>query len=407
MNNKSFRFLWLGQSIAGGGDVLYVVGIITLLYMYTGSALLIAAVPFTVTLGRFISGFFAPVLIDALPLKKLLVYSQLGKTGMLFILALFNPVFAQSESILMIFVLIFVISFLDGWAAPAANSMLPRLVPTYELLKANSLVSVLDQSVQLGGWAIGGILAAAIGGSNVIWVTLSLFVLSTLLMVQISDHHQNINHDHMPKTKWDSIKEGWVFIWKNPSIKTISIIAFMESIANVVWIAAILYIYVKDQLEMEEVWWGYINASFFVGLILGGFIGLNASEIIRRQISTVVMISGFGLSLCTFLFGLTSVPWIALFLSFAFGVGEQLKSIVMQTLLQNNAAAEQLPKIYSAQSALLSLTFGFASLLVGYLTEQTNVQTVFAVSALILLGSAGYAYIRRDNLKLKSFQKSD
>ncbi|QNG59502.1 MFS transporter [Bacillus sp. PAMC26568] len=405
MNNKSFRFLWLGQSIAGGGDVLYVVGIITLLYMYTGSALLIAAVPFTVTFGLFISGFFAPVLIDALPLKKLLVYSQLGKTGMLFILALFNPVFAQSESILMIFVLIFVISFLDGWAAPAANAMLPRLVPTYELLKANSFVSVLDQSVQLGGWAIGGILAAAIGGSNVIWVTLSLFVLSTLLMVQISDHHQNINHDHMPKTKWDSIKEGWVFIWKNPSIKTISIIAFMESIANVVWIAAILYIYVKDQLEMEEVWWGYVNASFFVGLILGGFSGLNASEIIRRQISTVVIISGFGLSLCTFLFGLTSVPWIALFLSFAFGVGEQLKSIVMQTLLQNNAAAEQLPKIYSAQSALLSLTFGFASLLVGYLTEQTNVQTVFAVSALILLGSAGYAYIRRDNLKLKSFQK--
>ncbi|TDL80564.1 MFS transporter [Peribacillus frigoritolerans] len=402
MKNKSFRFLWLGQSIAGGGDVFYIIGLITLLYLYTGSAVLIAAVPFTVTIGHFISGFLAPILIDKYPLKTLLVISQSGKTGILFMLALFNEFTGQSGPVYLIFIFVFVISFLDGWAAPAVSAMLPRLVPSEELVKANSLVSVLDQSVQLGGWAIGGILAASIGGSNVIWVTFGLFVISSVLMMQIREQHSAANHSRAPKTKWYSLKEGWVFIWKNPTLKTLSIIAFIESIAFVVWIAAIIYIYVKEQLQMEEEWWGYINASFFLGLILGGFIGLKASAFIRGKLSSIIMAAGFGLSLCTILFGFTTIPMLALFLAFAFGVKEQLKSIAMQTLLQSNASADQLPKVYAAQGAMLSLTFGVASLLFGYLTEQTSVQIVFAVSALLLLGSAVFAFRRRLDLRLKT-----
>ncbi|WP_191556288.1 MFS transporter [Metabacillus idriensis] len=402
MKNKSFRFLWLGQSIAGGGDVFYIVGLITLLYFYTGSAVLIAAVPFTVTMGRFISGFLAPILIDKYSLKTLLVISQSGKTGILFMLALFNEFTGQSGPVYLLFIFVFAISFLDGWAAPAVSAMLPRLVPSNELVKANSLVSILDQSVQLGGWAIGGILAASIGGSNVIWMTCALFVISTIMMMQIKELHPAVDHSEPAKRKWISLKEGWIFIWKNPSLKTLTIIAFIESIAFVVWIAAIIYIYVKEQLQMEEEWWGYINASFFIGLILGGFIGLKASAFIRGKLSSIIMAAGFGLSLCTFLFGFTTIPMLALFLSFAFGVLEQLKSIAMQTLLQSNASADQLPKVYAAQGAMLSLTFGLASLLFGYWTEQTNVQTVFAVSALFLLGSAVFAFRRRLELRLRT-----
>ncbi|MDQ0861105.1 MFS transporter [Bacillus sp. V2I10] len=115
---------------------------------------------------------------------------------------------------------------------------------------------------------------------------------------------------------------------------------------------------------------------------------------------SIILAAGFGLSLCTFLFGFTTIPLMALFLSFAFGVMEQLKTIAMQTILQSNAPAGKLPKVYSSQGAMLSLTFGLASLLFGFLAEETNVQTVFAVSALILLGSAVFAFQRRKDLKL-------
>ena len=46
-------------------------------------------------------------------------------------------------------------SLLDGWAAPASHAMLPRLVDAAELTKANSFVAIVDQLIQLGGWAVG------------------------------------------------------------------------------------------------------------------------------------------------------------------------------------------------------------------------------------------------------------
>ncbi|MDV2683025.1 hypothetical protein RYX56_01410 [Alkalihalophilus lindianensis] len=43
-HSSSFRFLWLGQSFANLGDVLYIVALITLIYQLTGSATYMALI---------------------------------------------------------------------------------------------------------------------------------------------------------------------------------------------------------------------------------------------------------------------------------------------------------------------------------------------------------------------------
>lgn len=401
MKNRSFMFLWVGQMLANCGDVLYIVGMIASIYHLTQSTFMAALFPFTSTFAMFMSGLLAPILIDKSSLKSLLVFSQIGKTVTLLLVCFyyyFND--AISLQLVIIFIFVFCISFLDGWARPARNAMLPRLVHSSELVKANSFISVIDQVVQMGGWAFGGLLVAFFGGFNVIVFTLFLYIGSSVMMLYVQDRHQGEGKGEKYETAsvWQSLIEGWKMIWRVESLRKIHTILFLESIANTVWIAAVLFVYVEEQLKVEEVWWGYINASFFLGLMFGGMIGMRKSEFIERKIGSIIFWMGSVVGISTILFGVNIIPWLALCYSAIFGLAEQLKSIALQTLLQKSVGLQQLPKVYASQGALLAITFGVASLVIGYLIDITDVEFSFVIAGYLLLISTIYSYMHRTKL---------
>lgn len=388
MKNNSFRFLWIGQLFANLGDVFYVVGLISILYSVTGSAMYLALLPFLNTFGRFISSFISPLLLNRYRLKSLLISSQLSKTTILLLLASWMS-FQSLLGIWYIVCCILLIAFFDGWAMPATNAIVPRLVKESELLKANSFISVINETVHLGGWALGGLLVALINGQNVIWLTFFLFVLSTIMMVQIVDNTPIQVKEEKQKT-FEALKEGWLTIWKTPIFRSIHVMIFIEAIANVVWVAAILYVFVNEVLNVTEAWWGYINTAFFLGLILGGVFCSRYSVKIEKNMRKTVLYSSFGVSIVTLLFGLNSVAWVALIMVAVSGFIDQMKGITINTYLQKEASIEDLPRIYSAQYSMVSLVFGFSSLAFGGIAEYCSVQLAFIVAGLLLAGSGIY-----------------
>ncbi|ETT30759.1 major facilitator superfamily protein [Paenibacillus sp. FSL R5-808] len=391
----------MGQALANSGDLFYIVGLMAIVHGITGSAMFMALIPFATTMARFISGSFAPILMDKYNLKSLLASSQIGKTVMLFLLIMTDYALGEQEmTVYAILGFVFLISLLDGWAAPASHAMLPRLVDTSELTKANSFIALVDQMIQLGGWAVGGLLVAALGGSNVIGVTFVLAAAAAIFMRLIEDQHETPQgqKEKSGVSHWSSIQEGWILIWREPSLRAIHVIFVLETIAGVIWIAAIIYVYVAEVLHREEAWWGYINASFFLGLMLGGLFGMRAAEVIDRNIRQFVIISSFGISFMTFGFGLTSLPWLALVFSAGFGMFEQLKAVSLQTTLQRSVSVRLLPKVYAAQSALISLVFGVSTLLFGFITDQFGVRATYIIAAAIMFISGCYALRIRSRL---------
>lgn len=149
----SFRFLWFGQMLANLGDILYIVCLIKIIFDATGSVTYMSLVPFFNTTSALFSGLLAPLIISKYKLRAVLVYSQSGKTLLLFVLCLYlNDL--TDNLLYFIYLLISVISFLDGWASPARNALIPSLVDERNLMKTNSLLSISDQIVQLIAWPI-------------------------------------------------------------------------------------------------------------------------------------------------------------------------------------------------------------------------------------------------------------
>jgi len=392
MKSASFRFLWIGQSMANLGDVFYIVGLISILYASTESPFILALVPFLSMFGRFSSGMISPLLLNRYPLKTLLVYSQVSKTVLLCLLALIL-VFHITSSILVIISFVFMIAFLDGWAAPASQAMLPRLVPKNELVKANSFFSIIYQTVNLGGWALGGLLVAFLSGQNVVLITVALYLVATLLITKIVDlteFHRKASQGRQS----GELKEGWQIVWRNPLYKSLYVIIVFEAVSNVVWIASILYVFVNEILGKTEAWWGYINTSFFIGMVVGGIICSRFTSVFERNLKYVLITFSAGISILTLLFGVTTIAWMSLVFSGLNGVFQQLKAIATNTFLQKSASPEELPKIYAVESSLVSLLFAVSSLVFGALAEIWDVRITFIISAILLGMAAIYAVIR-------------
>ncbi len=87
------------------------------------------------------------------------------------------------------FFVISFIAFLDGWLAPAMYALLPRLVETHQLTKANSFLATISEMIQFGGWVLGGIAVTYLKHSSVLWLVVILYMMASFLMWKIFDPH--------------------------------------------------------------------------------------------------------------------------------------------------------------------------------------------------------------------------
>lgn len=398
--HKQFRILWIGQSFANLGDVFYMVGLITLTYQLTQSATIMSLIPFTITTAMFLSGFITPLLVDHVRLKPLLCWAQLLKTVLLLGMTIRLTFSLDTKWLPVTFGVVALIAFLDGTANPVRNAFVPQLVQPDRLVKANSFLAVIDQSIRLGGMPLGSLLVLWIGAMPLLWMVFGFFMLASLFMALLPD----VTTDEPMKTRqtWESIREGWSTIWQSPSLKAITLMNISETIASVVWIAAILYIYVEEVLHVSTAWWGYINGAFFGGLIVGGLFCLKFDHLITRYTGAFMVAGLAGTSVITFWFGLTSVPLLALGLSAVIGIFTQMKDIAQTTVIQTHSPKHLLAKVYSAQDTLMTGLFGVSSLIVGYMTDLWNVRVSFIAAAGLLLIASGIAILKMGQLKIMS-----
>ena len=381
MHSNAFRNLWFGQALANMGDIFYIVGLISLVYNMTGSAVYMTAVPLVITFSRFISSMAAPLLLNRTRMRSLIAYSQMGKTFFLCVFLLLMVL--GTENVWIYLSCASIISFLDGWALPARNAYVPFLVKREELMGANGFLSTVDQTIQFSSWALGGILLAVLNATNLFIVVILLFLASTFFMLKLPVIPSSTLE--VRKVWWQELGEGWSQVKSRKGLVPVFWIYGLESISGTVWIAAVLYLYVDLLLQRGEEWWGFINSSFFVGLVLASYLIFKLHGIFSKHRHKWLPFCMIVTSGVTLVFAWNKIAVMALILSFVFGLFDQIKNVVLQTYLQESAPPEELGKIYAAQGALTTLLFGLSSVGVGLLLEVMSVSMVFTLSALLLL----------------------
>ncbi|EMA6343105.1 MFS transporter [Bacillus cytotoxicus] len=381
-------------------DVVYIMILTTHLYITTKSATITALFPLLQVIVNLIANASAPLLINRFSSYSLLFRFQWIKTVFLILLTLLFPII--SSNIIALLAFITFISFCTGWSSPLLYTVIPRLTQQERLVKVNSIFSFSTQIVQAAAYSFTSMIVLIIGATPTLIIN-NMFMICGCITLYFSLHSIQIEKTAKNSSAHSisALLEGWKLLFQHPSLRTITYMDLIETLAGTVWMGAITMAYVTTVLHKGEEWWGYINTSYYIGTLLGGLLAWRISSYIQLHLIRSMAIGSLIFSVLTFLYGITSHGFIALALCLLMGPAYQIRDISQMTVLQSSVPSALLSKIYTAHGTLISSASGLSILSVGIITDMFGVRTIYILAAFLILCSACLSFILLKYIKIR------
>ena len=387
---RSFYLLVTSQSLANLADVFLRLSLIADIYLVTHSVMATTVIPVLIGLSAFIASFLVPLVTKKFPMNQVLSFTQLAKTLLLLLLVVSLNICAYPIAI--IYLCIVGISIFDGFAQPVSSA----LVPTYltDLARGNALFATISEIISVVGWSLGGILYGYLHLVGSLWVIFALYLLASILSFVLPTAQCEVIEN---ETSWQSVTKGWRFIFTNKTLSVVVGCNLFEILANSIWVSSIILVFVTQILHQDEHYWGYINTTYSLGIILGGaLIYRYAEKVSDQKCKSIILALLFAASMT--LIGLVSAnAWIFLICSVGIGFFSQLKEIPETVLLQSAVAENQLVHLYAALEVISTLSFSLFTLAMSSLAQYFGVRVVFMIAILALVVEA-WIYYRNQNL---------
>ena len=389
---RNFKNLLLAQSTANIADVFFRVSVISNIFMLTKSVMVTSMIPVIIGISSFISSFFLPVITRNNPLNEILFFTQFVKT--INIVSLLAIVFFLGKApVWVIYILVCIISFMDGFAGPVSSAIIPKY--SDNLTRANSLLSTSNEVTQVVGWALGGVLLTIIGFYKILIITIILFILATIMFFRLPAVIKEVMENETTK---ESMIKGWKLIYKIPKLKIIMLVNLFEILANSIWVSSIILVFVNSILHKSDEYWGYVNTVYSIGIIVSGLFIAKYTSIFDRK-KSLWIISSLLVSAIFIFLGVSFInPICFLLISFIIGISSQLKEIPETIIIQESVNEDELVNIYAVLEVVSTISFSFFIFIMSLFTDAFGVVTTFKLAACCLIVEGVIIYINRKTL---------
>ncbi len=151
-----------GNTVSAAGNAVYLVAVMLLLKALTESALMIGLFQFLALLPIFLVAPVAGALVDRMSRRRVIILSDLYR-GVVMIVAGSLLMLPGFHSRWLVLTTAFLAGIGHALFVPAAQAILPSIVPVAHLHRATGLRAASSQIGNLGGNALGGVLFVALG----------------------------------------------------------------------------------------------------------------------------------------------------------------------------------------------------------------------------------------------------
>ncbi|SYX82763.1 MFS transporter [Paenibacillus alvei] len=394
--NRSFYSLLSSRSFANLAGSLYMMTLIAAVYQMTDSAAFAGAVSFVRSMAILASSFMLPIWYRRMSIAhvtRLFLLLQFALSAVVaFSISPLATMLSTTQFLAYSFCAIVGIGYVEGCASAAANALYPRLVEEDKRVHANSLVSTSMQMLSLLGWTMGGILVAKLGHSLVLQLSAGLLFLGCLCILRLS-HNQESSVGADKKSH--SIMTGWTYLFTHPKLRVITWMDILEGVAGGIWIGGVTLVFAQEVLHKDEAWWGYINAAYYAGTILGGLLTLKLSARIHKHLVGTILIGSFGVSLLVYGYAWNTQAFVALAIVVLMGPFYQLRDIAQRTYVQHITPIDEQPHVFAAQSTISYILFGVSVLFAGTISDIWGAQAVYIVGGTMYLLSSVTGFLLR------------
>ena len=373
-HSKDYFHLFYSQLFANTGDVLIVVGLISVVYSITSKTTAASMIPIIFTSGLFVSSFISNYIYQYFTQKQVLWIFQGLKLVSLSIIA---SLLIFEESPIFIFILLFINALFDGFTNPIKNAMIPFIEKKEYITSANALMNMMSSIVQLSTWTLGGFLMSLIGAKYLFLFALVLEILSYFFIIQLSERHIYNNEKENILNSFKTVLRHNYF---NKLSLYLNLSTIFESVATSIWVAAIILTYTRTFLHVDDFWFGLINAAFFSGTIIAG-LWINGKDQFFTKISyPVIIYIPLILAFINVSFILHKSVLLALLISLLMGIFEDSRYISLNSVVQREVSKDILTSTYILNNLLSSVFFSIGTLGISLVVDHQGVMWAYVIS---------------------------
>lgn len=365
------------------GNVLTFVAIPWFVLQTTGSAAKTGMTGGAATLAVVLAAFFGGPIVDRLGYRQTSVVSDLASAVTVALIPLLYATVGLAFWELL--ALVFLGGILDGPGMTARLSLLPDLASRARMPieRANSAFQAIERSSFLFGPPLSGVLIAALGTSNVLWVDAATFVVSAAVVsLAVPAPEREIG---AASGYFHDLLSGLRFIWEDSVILSITAVAVVLNALDSPVFSVVLPVYADENFG-TAVSLGAMIAGFGAGALAGAAVfGIIGHRMPRRG----TLIVGWVLVGLPF-WVLAAEP--SLILSTAAlvvtGIASGPLNPIIFTLVQERAPDELRGRVTGTLISLAMMAMPVGMLLAGFLIEAIGLRTVLvAVAASYLIVS--------------------
>lgn len=277
----NFGLCSLGFFISLFGSSIYTFAIGLYVLKITGSGLSFATALVLGSIPMIIINPFAGVLADKLDKKKIVVIMDL-LNGILF-LTIFFLSHNNGLRLYMIYVSTFIMTIFTTLFNISFEAAIPNIVSDRCLMRLNSTSKIINSTSEIFGPMLGGLVFSFVDIRLFVLINGISFIISGITEMLI-DFKYNIRTDEKneSKEKWsfiNDIKEGFIYLNRSKEVVELITIFLTLNIATSFCISIPLPYIINNVLSLSAKYYGIIQGSFSVGVILGA---LGISKFYKR-----------------------------------------------------------------------------------------------------------------------------
>ncbi|MDF2556339.1 MAG: transporter [Bacillales bacterium] len=331
----------------------------------------------------FIS-LFAGVWADRYDRRKLMTTAFVTNAAASLVLAiLFTTGF---DAIWLLFVYSVIRSACTGISNPAANALLPSLVPSEDLIKINGLNGTIFSVIQLLSPVFGGLLLGLFPIGPIFFTCVVTTILSIAVLFKVKLPPVVEKHESEQKSVLHDLKMGFVYVKEHLFVKTILIFyAFLMFL--IVPSSSLSPLQIKRSFDGGITELTIIEVAFGVGAVIGGmllsFTGGFKNRI--RSISITSMLFG----VYSLLLGSVGNFLVYCIIMVILGMTVPFYSSPTVTTIQQSVESDKLGRVMSFYGIIASAAIPVGMMVFGPLADIVKIEYLMLGSgvALIFVGA--------------------
>ena len=368
MNNsfKKYIIFWLSQLVSQLGSAMTGFALILWSYTKNGSAMTVSFLSFFQYVPYIVVSLFAGTFVDRHSKKKIMLVSDTIAAVCSLVILLLNT--GNGLKIGHIYMVNFIIGFMNAFQGPASDVAIGKMVPEDKLATVSGMNSFSENLTIVMAPVFAASLFAFGGLKFILWIDLGSFLVAFLVLLFVI----TIPHDEPEVTQEEAVfsgcAEGFSYLKINRGIFWIVLTMALLNYFSRLTYENILSPMILARSGNDSVCLGIVNAAIGIGGIVGGMIV--ATGKFSKNKAKMIYVS----AMLSFLFGdlLMGVGRNVIFWSIA-GVAASLPIpfvIAGQRLILYQKVPEQIQgRVFAVRNAIQFSTIPLGILLGGFLAD--------------------------------------